>query len=61
MHAYEDVLSKTSMPWAPWYIVPANRKWYRDLVIGTVIIETLEKLDMHYPQPAESLDEIVIE
>lgn len=61
MHAYEDVLSKTSMPWAPWYIVPANRKWYRDLVIGTTIIETLEKLDMHYPQPAESLDEIVIE
>ena len=60
MHAYEDVLSKTSMPWAPWYIIPANRKWYRDLVIGTVIIETLEKLDMHYPQPAETLDEIVI-
>lgn len=61
MHAYEDVLSKTSMPWAPWYIVPANRKWYRDLVIGTVLVETLEKLEMRYPEPAEDLDKIVIE
>ena len=61
MHAYEDVLSKTSMPWAPWYIVPANRKWYRNLVIGQVIVETLERLEMRYPEPALDLDGIVIE
>jgi PPK2 family polyphosphate:nucleotide phosphotransferase len=59
--AYEDVLSKTSTEWAPWTVVPANRKWYRNLVIATTIIETLEGLDMRYPEPAENLDQIVIE
>jgi PPK2 family polyphosphate:nucleotide phosphotransferase len=48
--AYEDAISKTSTDWAPWYIVPANRKWYRNLVVGTVIIETLKDLDMRYPE-----------
>ncbi len=59
--AYEDVLNKTSTEWAPWTVVPANRKWYRNLVIATTIIETLEGLDMRYPEPAENLDQIVIE
>jgi len=47
---YEDVLSKTSTEWAPWYVVPADRKWYRNLVIGTVLTEALEGLDMHHPE-----------
>ena len=61
MEAYEEMLSKTSTEWAPWYIVPANRKWYRDLVIGTAMVETLEGLEMEYPQPEAGLDDIVIE
>lgn len=61
MEAYEDVLSKTSTEYAPWYIVPANRKWYRDLVISTVLVETLEGLKMEYPAPEENLDGVVIE
>jgi PPK2 family polyphosphate:nucleotide phosphotransferase len=60
MQAYEVVLSKTSTSWAPWYVVPANRKWYRNLVIGTAIIETLESLDMQYPTPDFDADEIEI-
>jgi PPK2 family polyphosphate:nucleotide phosphotransferase len=59
--AFEDVLSLTSTDWAPWYIVPANRKWYRNLVVGTVMVETLEGLKMSYPQPDEDLDQVVIE
>ena len=59
--AYEDVLSKTSTEWAPWYIVPANRKWYRNLVVATVLVEALEGLDMRYPQPEEGLEGVVIE
>ncbi len=59
--AYEDVLNRTSTRWAPWYIIPANRKWYRNLVVATLIVETLEGLNMSYPQPAENLDDIVIE
>ncbi|MBN2394666.1 MAG: polyphosphate kinase 2 family protein [Anaerolineae bacterium] len=58
--AYEAVLSKTSTEWAPWYIVPANRKWYRNLVISDVLVKTLEGFDMHYPEPEENLDEVVI-
>ncbi len=61
MKAFEDVLGKTSTDWAPWYIVPANRKWYRNLVISQVIVNTMEKLRMKYPQPEEGLDSIVIE
>lgn len=59
--AYEAALAKTSTAHAPWYIVPANRKWYRNLVISHVIIDALEGLDMQYPAPAAELDAIVIE
>ena len=61
MQAYEDVLSKTSTEVAPWYIVPANRKWFRDLVISSVLVDTLEGLKMNYPEPEENLDGVVIE
>jgi polyphosphate kinase 2 (PPK2 family) len=61
MQAYEDVLSKTSTEHAPWYVIPANRKWYRDLVISSVLVETLEGLKMKYPQSEENLDGVVIE
>jgi PPK2 family polyphosphate:nucleotide phosphotransferase len=61
MEAFEDVLSKTSTDHAPWYIVPANRKWFRDLVISTVLVDTLEGLKMKYPESEENLDGVVIE
>lgn len=59
--AYEEVLSKTSTEWAPWYIVPANKKWYRNFVIANVLIKTLEGLGMQYPESAEDFSSIVIE
>ena len=58
--AYEDVLSKTSTDHAPWYIIPANSKWYRDLVISSVLVETLKRLDMKYPEAEENLDGVVV-
>ena len=61
MRAYEDVLNKTSTDYAPWYIVPANHKWYRDFVISRVLVETLEGLRMKFPEPEENLERIVIE
>jgi polyphosphate kinase 2 (PPK2 family) len=61
MKAYEDVLSKTSTTFAPWYIVPANRKWYRDLVISSILVETLEELKMKFPESEENLDGVVID
>ena len=59
--AYEEMLTKTSTEWAPWYIIPANRKWYRNIVVGTILIDTLRDLNMQYPQPEEGLDDIQIE
>lgn len=51
MQAYEAALQKTSTEWAPWYIVPANTKWYRNYIVGSVILRALEKLKMRYPEP----------
>lgn len=61
MAAYEEAIASTSTEWAPWYIVPANRKWYRNLVVSTVLVETLRGLEMSYPEPEGDLDNIIIE
>jgi PPK2 family polyphosphate:nucleotide phosphotransferase len=58
--AYEDVLTRTSSRHAPWYVVPADRKWFRDLVIATVLVETLEKMDLEYPASPDDLSGVVI-
>ena len=50
MKAYEDMLRKTSTDWAPWYVVPANAKWYRNWIVGNVLVDALEKLDSKYPE-----------
>jgi len=52
MEAYADAIGKTSTRRAPWYVVPANHKWYRNLVIATVIVDTLKRLNLRYPAPA---------
>jgi PPK2 family polyphosphate:nucleotide phosphotransferase len=49
--AYEAALEKTSTDDAPWYIVPANHKWYRNHVVASVLVEALEGLHMKYPEP----------
>ncbi|MEI7989045.1 MAG: polyphosphate kinase 2 family protein [Chloroflexota bacterium] len=61
MDAYEDALIKTSSSWAPWYVVPANKKWYRNLVIASIIVDTLKNLNMKYPENLENLEGIKIE
>lgn len=47
--AYEDMLSRTSTAHAPWHIVPANAKWYRNLIVSATIVQALDDLDMTYP------------
>lgn len=61
IEAYEAALSRTSTEWAPWYIVPADRKWYRNLVISEVLIATLEGFDMQFPAPEDGIADIVVE
>ena len=48
--AYEDALGKTSTGWAPWYVVPSDHPWFRDLVVSQAIVEALEGMDMKYPR-----------
>jgi PPK2 family polyphosphate:nucleotide phosphotransferase len=52
MAAYQDALGKCSTAHAPWYVVPADHKWYRNWVVSDVIVRTMRKLDLKYPQPA---------
>lgn len=58
--AYEDALTRTSTEHAPWYVVPADRKWYRNLVVSNILIKTLEDMDPRYP-PEPDLDGVVVE
>jgi PPK2 family polyphosphate:nucleotide phosphotransferase len=56
MQAFEDVISATSTQHAPWYIVPANRKWYRNLVVAERVVEALEGLKLKTPPGPEGVD-----
>jgi PPK2 family polyphosphate:nucleotide phosphotransferase len=58
--AFEDTLSKCSTEHAPWYIVPANKKWYRNLVVARTIADTLGAMDPQYPPAEEGLEKITI-
>jgi PPK2 family polyphosphate:nucleotide phosphotransferase len=59
--AYRVMLERTSTDEAPWYVVPANRKWFRDLLVGSVLVEALERLGMDWPRPEEPLDDLTVE
>jgi PPK2 family polyphosphate:nucleotide phosphotransferase len=56
--AYKDAIEQTSTDYAPWYVVPANSKWYRNLVVSNILIGTLEDMDPQYPPPEPGLDEV---
>lgn len=58
--AFEEVLERTSTEWAPWYLIPANHKWFRNLAVAHILGETLDDLDPRFPAPEEGLDGIVI-
>lgn len=60
MEAFEEAMTRCNTDYAPWYVIPANRKWYRNVAISEVLINTLEKLDMRYPDPPPDIDSYVI-
>jgi len=57
MKAYQEAISSTSTNYAPWYIIPANHNWYRNLMVAGIIVDEMKKLDMHYPPAAVDLEE----
>jgi PPK2 family polyphosphate:nucleotide phosphotransferase len=60
MKAYQDAINKCSTEYAPWYVVPANKKWYRNLVVARTIADTLEAMNPQYPQAEEGLEHMAI-
>ena len=58
---YEEAIAATSTEQSPWYVVPADRKWYRNLAIASILVETLEGLDLQFPEPEEGLEDVVVE
>jgi PPK2 family polyphosphate:nucleotide phosphotransferase len=60
IEAFQDAITRTSTDWAPWYLIPANRKWFRNLAVAHVLGETLEALDPKYPPAEPGIADIVI-
>ncbi len=60
MKAYEEAIYRCNTEVAPWFIVPANRKWYRNYVIMQTLVKTMEDMNLKYPDPEPDLDKIVI-
>lgn len=58
--AYEDVLRETSRPHAPWYVIPADVKWVRDLAVAKIILKTLQEMDPKVPVPSKDLKKIIV-
>jgi PPK2 family polyphosphate:nucleotide phosphotransferase len=59
--AYEDVLTRCSTREAPWFIVPANKKWLRNFVVSHILVETLEALEMRFPKPSFDLSTVKLD
>jgi len=59
--AFADMLNETSTDDAPWYVIPADRKWFRNLLISQIVADTLEGLNMDYPAAEDGLTDIVID
>lgn len=60
-NAYEAALSKCSTSHAPWFIIPSDRKWFRNYAISQIIRDTLESMGLKYPKPSFDLSKVVIE
>ena len=56
--AYEDALSRCSTAHAPWFVIPSNHKWFRNLAIARIVVEHLESLKMKYPKPTVDIEHI---
>ena len=61
MTAYELAVTRCSTPWAPWYVIPADRNWYRNALVARIVRTTLEEMDLRYPPAPKGIEKIVVE
>ena len=59
--AFEEMLNRCTTSWAPWYVIPADRKWYRNLAISRVLVDTMRKLNPQFPSAEEGIEGVVID
>ena len=58
--AYEEALTETSTEWAPWHVVPADRNWLKALVVASLLVEALERMDPQLPAPDPAIDGLIV-
>jgi PPK2 family polyphosphate:nucleotide phosphotransferase len=58
LRAYEDALSRCNTKGSPWFVIPADHKWFRDLAVSEIIVATMEDMDIQVPQPTVDIEEI---
>ena len=56
--AFEAVLHECSTEDAPWFVIPANRKWFRNLAVASIVVGAMERMQMKYPEPTVDMEEI---
>jgi PPK2 family polyphosphate:nucleotide phosphotransferase len=61
IEAYEEALRKCGTDWAPWHVIPSNKKWFRNLAVSQIMVNALERMRLKYPQAAADLSEIKFE
>ncbi len=60
MAAYQDALTECNTDYAPWIVVPSNKKWFRNIVVAQTIVNTLESMNLRFPEPEADLSNVVI-
>ncbi|MGA7897339.1 MAG: PPK2 family polyphosphate kinase [Nitrososphaeraceae archaeon] len=61
IQAHENVLNKCSTKWAPWYIIPANAKWFRNSAVAYIIVSILKSMNLRFPKPKTNLSNIIVD
>jgi polyphosphate kinase 2 (PPK2 family) len=61
IEAYNDALRKCAAPQAPWYVIPANKKWFRNMAVSDILIHTLESMKMKFPKAPAHLSHLQFE
>jgi PPK2 family polyphosphate:nucleotide phosphotransferase len=61
MRAYDDVIGETSTDWAPWYVIPADHNWVRNVLVAQILVEALRRIDPQLPMPEPGLSELEID
>ena len=60
MKAYDDAIERCSTADAPWYVVPSDHKWFRNYVVGDVLVRTMRAMKLRYPEAPKGLDKVVV-